>query len=36
MPDSQQPYPGWLWYQPTTFSGRPAALHVSWKATMYS
>lgn len=23
MPDSQHPYPGWLWYQPTMFSNRP-------------
>mmetsp|Transcript_3517 Transcript_3517/g.11737 ORF Transcript_3517/g.11737 Transcript_3517/m.11737 type:complete len:384 (-) Transcript_3517:603-1754(-) len=28
-PDSQQPKPGWEWYQPTTISGRPVCLSMS-------
>lgn len=34
-PESQQPKPGWEWYQPTTISGRPTCFNMSnilaWK-----
>merc|ERR1719336_1136119 len=28
-PESQQPKPGWEWYQPTTISGRPVCFNMS-------